>query len=106
MSRSRQLRSDRVLHFRLASLAPLVGSVAEKLKDSKVVEWSTRVDGPLDVDLRLVWSALNACFNIESLASPANGGRIRVPAACAVGLKSNSCRVRACCAMPCGPFIA
>ena len=45
---------------------PLVGSVAEKLKDSKVMEWSTRRCGPLGVDLWLVWSTLNACFNVDA----------------------------------------
>ena len=81
MSRDRQVRSARVLCFGLASMGPLVGSVAEKLKDSEVIEWSTRRCGPLGPGLRLVWSALNACFNVDAWASPATGGRIYVPAA-------------------------
>ena len=50
MSRDRQVRSARVLCFGLASMAPLVGSVAEKLKDSNIMEWSTRRCGPLGVE--------------------------------------------------------
>ena len=80
MSRDPQLRSGRVLCFGLASLGPLVGSVAEELKDSKVMEWSTRRCGPLGVDLWLVQSVLKACFNVDAWAFPANGGRIYVPA--------------------------
>ena len=50
MSCDRQVRSARVLCFGLASMGQLVGSVAEKLEDSKVMEWSTRRCGPLGVE--------------------------------------------------------
>ena len=73
MSRDRQVRSARVLCFGLASLGRLVGSVAEKLKDSNIMEWSTRRCGPLGPSLWLVWSALNLCFNVDARPSPANG---------------------------------
>ena len=46
-----------------------MGSVAEKLKDSNVVELLTRRRRPLRADLRLVRSVLNACFNVDTYAS-------------------------------------
>ena len=52
MSRSRQVRSARVLGSGLASLRPLMSSVAEKLKDSNAVEWFACRCGPLSVDLQ------------------------------------------------------
>ena len=76
MSRDPQLRSGRVLRFGLASLGALVGSAAEKLRDSKIMEWFTRVDGRVDSDLQLVRSTSNACLNVETMASPANGSRV------------------------------
>ena len=85
MSRDPQLRSGRVLCFRLASLGPLMSSVAEELKDSQLTEQSTCRRGPLGIDLRLVWSALNACFNVDAQASPAQGGCICMPATRPVG---------------------
>ena len=56
MSRAPQLRSGRVLSFGPASLATLMGSVAEELIDSKVTEWFARCGGPLGVDFQLVWT--------------------------------------------------
>ena len=50
MSRAPQLRSGRVLRFRPASLGTLMGSVAEELRDSKDMEWSTCRRGPLSID--------------------------------------------------------
>ena len=47
-------------------MGPLVGSVAKELKDSKVTEWFTRRRRPFGVALRLVRSALNACFNVDT----------------------------------------
>ena len=70
-------------------MATLIGSVAEELKDSEVVEWFACRCGPLGVDLWLVWRTPNASFNVETWASPANGSRIYVPAAGSVGLKSS-----------------
>jgi len=87
VSRDRQLRSGRVLCFRLASLGLLMSAVAEELKDSELMELSTCRRGPLGIDLRLVWSALNACFNVVAWASPAYGGCLYVPAARPVGFK-------------------
>ena len=66
VSRDRQLRSGRVLRFRLASTTPLVGSVGEELKDSKVMKRSACRCGPLGIDLWLVQSTLNACFNVDA----------------------------------------
>ena len=57
-----------------------MSSVVEELKDSQLTEQSTCRRGPLGIDLRLVWSALNACFNVVSWASPAYGGRVYVSA--------------------------
>ena len=66
VSRDRQLRSVRVLGFGLANMAALVSSVAEELTNSNVMEWSTCRRGPLGVDLWLVRSTLNACFNVHT----------------------------------------
>ena len=87
MSRGLQVRSARVLRFGLSSVVALVGSVAEELEDSNTIEWSTCRRGPLGVDLWLVRSALNACFNVDTCTSPAHSGRICTPAARPVGLK-------------------
>ena len=65
MSRDSQVRSCRVLCFRPASLGALMGSVAEKLEDWMIMQWFTRVDGPVNGDLRLVRRTLNACFNVD-----------------------------------------
>ena len=100
MSRDRQHRTVRDLRFWVASMAPLVGSMAEELKDSELTELSTCRRGPLGIDLRLVWSALNACFNVDAQASPAQGGRICMLAARSVGFKLNGERERACRAIP------
>ena len=66
VSRDWQLRLGRVLCFRLASLGPLMSLVAEELKDSELTELSTCRHGPLGVDLWLVRSTLNACFNVHT----------------------------------------
>ena len=66
VSRDRQLRSGRVLCFKLASLGPLMSTVAKELKDSELTELSTCRRGPIRIDLRLVWSALNACLNVDA----------------------------------------
>ena len=68
--------------------------MAEKLKDSMIMEWFTRVDGPVDDDLRLVQRTRNACFNVETWTTPANGGRIYVVGACCVDPKSIGGRER------------
>ena len=65
VSRARQLRSGRVLRVGVAGPGRLTGSVAEELKDSMLVMWFTRVDGPLDVDLELVLPTIKVCFNVE-----------------------------------------
>ena len=46
-------RPERVLCVGLATLARLTTPVAEKLTDSILTGWVTRVDGPLDVDFQL-----------------------------------------------------
>ena len=94
MSRAPQLRSGRVLRFGPASLGTLMGSVAEKLKYSNVMERSTCRRGPLGIDFRFVRSVLNACFNVDTCASLAYGGRIYIPAACPVGPKLIGGRAR------------
>jgi hypothetical protein len=81
VSRDRQLRSARVLRVGVAGLDQLAGSAAEELKDSMLVMWFTRVNGPLDVDLQLVLPTFNACFNVELWSSPAYSGRIYTHAA-------------------------
>ena len=50
VSCDRQVRSARVLCFGLASMAPLVGSMAEELKYSIVMESSMCRCGPLGVN--------------------------------------------------------
>ena len=95
VSRDPQLRTERVLCIWLASLGPLVGSVVEELKDSNLVERFTCRRGPRSVDLWLVWSALNACFNVDTCASPAHSARIYVPATRSVGLNLIGDRERA-----------
>ena len=66
VSRDRQLRTVRVVCFVLASMAPLVGSVTAELEYSMLMEWSTCRRGPLGVDLWLVRSTLNACFDVHT----------------------------------------
>ena len=53
-------RPERVLCVGLATLARLTTPVAEKLTDSILTGWSTRVDGPLDVDFQLASRTFNA----------------------------------------------
>ena len=103
VSRDRQLRSGRVLCFRLASLGPLMSLVAEELKNSEIMELSTCRRGPIRIDLRLVWSALNACLNVDAWASPAYVGCLYMPAGRPVGLKSIGDRARAWRATPSMP---
>ena len=95
MSRHRQLRSGRVLCFGLSSLGPLVGYVAEKVKDSMLVERFTYRGGPHSVDFRRVWRMLNDMSNVDARPSPANGRRICTPATRSVGLKMFGDRARA-----------
>ena len=59
MSRTPQLRSGRVLRIGPASLGALMGTVAEKLRDSKLTEWFARCGGPLGVVLWLLRTTLN-----------------------------------------------
>ena len=105
MFRDPQLRSGRVLRFGLASLGQLVGSVAEELINSMLVMRSSCRCGPLGIDLRLVCSALNACFNVDARASPAHSGCIYVPATWSVGFKSVGGRALAWRAMPSMPRV-
>ena len=105
VSRDRQLRPTRVLCFGLASLGPLTSPVAEKLKDSMLLVWSTRRRGPLGVDLRLVRSMLYICSNVDAWASPAYSGRIYTPAARYVGFKLTREDARSWRAMPSIPHV-
>ena len=86
VSRDRQLRSARVRDFGLASLSALMRSVAEELKYFNAMEWFACRCGPLSVDLWLVWSAINVCFNVDARPCAANGSHISMPAARPVGL--------------------
>ena len=95
MSRHRQLRSGRVLCFGLSSLGPLVGYVAEKVKDSMLVERFTYRGGPHSVDFRRVWRMLNDMSNVDARPSPAYGSRIYAPTTRPVGLKLIGGRARA-----------
>ena len=60
----------RVFFFGLASMAPVVGSVAAELTYFMLMERSTCRRRPLGVDLWLVRSTLNACFNVDTRTSP------------------------------------
>ena len=101
VSRDRELRWVRVLRFRLASLGPLMSSVAEELKDSKAMERSTCRCGPLGVDSRLVGRTIKTWSNVDARPFPANGSRIYMPTGCPVGLKLIGDRERTWRAMPC-----
>ena len=105
VSRDRQLRWTRVLCFWLASMAPLMSSVAEKLRDSVLMKRSTCRCGPLGVDLRLVRSMLYICSNVDAWASPAYSGRIYTPAARYVGFKLTREDARSWRAMPSIPHV-
>ena len=94
MSRGPQVRSARVLCFELASLGAMMGSVAEKLTDSILTRWSTRVDGPSSVDLQLDSRTCYAWFNVEMWPCPAHGSRVGMRATCPVGLTLIGDRVR------------
>ena len=81
MSRHRQLRSGRVLCFGLSSLGPLVGYVAEKVKDSMLVERFTYRGGPHSVDFRRVWRMLKATTCPTSMRGrprPMGGASVRL----------------------------
>ena len=73
----------------------LVGSVADKLKYSKVVERSTCRCGPLGVDFVHVVTTFNEWFNVELWLLPAQGSRVGVRTACPVDLKLIGERARA-----------
>ena len=66
VSRDRQLRSARALCFVLTSLGPLMASVAEELKYSKVVEWFACRCGPVSVDFMRLSMTLNEWSNVET----------------------------------------
>ena len=68
-------------------MGPLVGSVAEGLTYCKLMEWFAHRRRPLGVELWLVRSTLNACFNVDTRASPAHRRRIYTPATRPVSLK-------------------
>ena len=86
----------RVLGFELASMAPLVGSVAKELKDSILIKWSTRVVGPHGVDFVHVSKTFNEWFNVELCPLPAHDSRSGIRVACLVDLKLNGGRARIC----------
>ena len=78
MSRDRKLQPGRVLCFRLASLGPLISSVAEKLKDSDLLKRCTYRRGPLGIDLRLLSGRRSMCCQtlICGLARPMGAASI------------------------------
>ena len=73
VSRDRQVRSVRVLRFWLASMVPLVGSMAEKLTNSILIKWSARVVGAHSVDFVHVSRTFNVWSSVETWPCPANG---------------------------------
>ena len=79
VSRDRQVRSVRVLRFWLASMVPmasmvpLVGSMAEKLTNSILIKWSARVVGAHSVDFVHVSRTFNVWSSVEIWPCPANG---------------------------------
>ena len=73
-------------------MVPLVGSVAEELEDSMLIERSTCRCGPLSVDSRLVWRTLNIWSNVDAWPFPAYGSRTYMPFGRSVGLKLNGDR--------------
>ena len=85
--RDRKDRPERVLCVGLASLARLTTPVVEKLTDSILTGWSTRVDGPLDVDFQLASRTFNAWLNVKVWLYAAHGSRAGMRAACLVDLK-------------------
>ena len=95
VSRDRQLRSGRVLRIWAAAVARLVGSVAEKLYDSKLAMRFAYDGRLLGADSWCVWRTLNAWFNVETWAFPAHGSRIYMSATRPVGLKLNGEREHA-----------
>ena len=76
-------------------MAPLVGSVAEELEDSMLIERSTCRCGPLSVDLWLVRRTFNEWFNVELWLLPAQGSRVGMRNAYPVDLKLIGGRARA-----------
>ena len=94
VSRDRQVRSVRVLGFWLASVVPLAGPMAEKLTDSILTKWSTRVVGPHGVDFVHVSRTFNEWFNVELWPLPAHGSRVGMRTACLVDLKLNGGHAR------------
>ena len=75
-------------------MGPLMSSVAEELKDSKVMERSTCRCGPLGVDFVHVARAFNEWFNVDFWLLTAHGSRAGMRAACLVDLKLNGGRAR------------
>ena len=70
--------------------------MAEELKDSILMKWSTRVVGPHGVDFVHVSRTFNEWFNVELWPLPAHGSRAGMRAACRVDLKLNGGRARIC----------
>ena len=92
VSRDQQLRSRRVLRVGVASSGRLTRAMDKELKDSKFMERSTCVGGPLDVNLQRVKRTRNVWSSVEIWPCPAYGSCIHMPAARSVGLKLNSGR--------------
>ena len=94
MSRDPQVRSARGFCSGPASMAPLVGSVAEELKDSNVVAWFACRCGPPHVDLQRGRRTVSVCFNVEIWPYPAYGSWVRVFTAWSAGLNLIGGRAR------------
>ena len=78
VSRDPQLRSARVLCVSVASLVRLARAMAEEFKNSNLMERSTCVGGPLDVNLQRVWRTRSVCFNVKIWPHPAYGSWIQM----------------------------
>ena len=79
VSRARQLRSARLPRIWAAALGWPVGSVAEKLGDSKLAMRFACRGWPLSVDSRCVRKTMTVWSNVDARPFPAIGSRIYTP---------------------------
>ena len=92
VSRARQLRSARLPRIWAAALGWPVGSVAEKLGDSKLAMRFACRGWPLSVDSRCVRKTMTVWSNVDARPFPAIGSRIYPPSTRPVGIMMSSDR--------------
>ena len=92
VSRARQLRSARLPRIWAAALGWPVGSVAEKLGDSKLAMRFACRGWPLSVDSRCVRKTMTVWSNVDARPFPAIGSRIYTPSTRPVGFMMSSDR--------------